>query len=115
MMLPVFEAICGATSTTSSMGVILTERRKAPLRSRDVQTADRAGDHEALDLRRAFEDRVDLRVAVPLLDGVVLHVAGPAEDLDRLFGGLHRDLTGVELAHRALARDERFAVRSHPA
>ena len=72
-------------------------------------------DHEPLDLRGAFEDRVDLRVAVPLLDGVILHVARAAEDLDRLFGDLHRGLARVQLRHRALARFEVLAGRRHPA
>ena len=54
------------------------------IRSANVHARDAAGDHEALDLGGAFEDRVDLRVAVPALDGVLAHVAVAAEDLDRL-------------------------------
>src|SRR5687768_8986407 len=52
----------------------------------DVDAADGAGDDETLDLGGAFEDRVDLRVAVPALDRVLLDVAGAAKDLDRLLG-----------------------------
>ena len=63
----------------------------------------RAADHHALDLARALEDRVELRVAVPLLDRQVAHVAVAAADLDRLLGGPHRDLGRLELRHRALA------------
>ena len=54
--------------------------------SADVHAGDGAGDHQALDLAGAFEDRVDLRVAVPPLHRVLAHVAVPAEDLDRLLG-----------------------------
>src|SRR5215210_1595503 len=76
--------------------------------------ADRAGDHELLDLRRALEDVVDLRVAVPALDGVLAGVAVAAEDLDRPLGHPHRDLARLELAHRALAARERHLVAAHP-
>src|SRR4051812_43875381 len=41
-------------------------------------------DDEALDLARAFEDRVELGVAVPLLDGEVLDVPPAAQRLDGL-------------------------------
>ena len=61
-----------------------------PARLLDVHSGDRARDHEPLDLARSFEDRVDLRVAVPALDGVVTDVPGAPEDLDRLF--CHRRL-----------------------
>src|SRR5690242_2142034 len=84
-------------------------------RSGDVHARDGAGDDQALDLRGAFEDRVDLRVAVPPLDRELADVAVAAEDLDRLLGGPYRDLTGLELAHRALAGLERLAVARHPA
>src|SRR3712207_6919229 len=55
-----------------------------------------------LSLHDALPICVDLRVAVPLLDRVVLHVAVAAEDLDRLVGDLHGDLAGLQLRHRAL-------------
>src|SRR5918999_1994989 len=41
-------------------------------------------DHEPLDLRGALVDLEQLRVAHELLDGVLLHVAVAAEDLDRV-------------------------------
>src|SRR6476661_6175277 len=82
---------------------------------RDADARDRTRDHEALDLRRALEDRVDLRVPVPLLHRVLTHVAVAAEDLNRLLGDPHRDLTGLELAHRALTGGELLAVVAHPA
>src|SRR5918996_3981141 len=68
--------------------------------------SERARDDQPLDLARALEQRVDLRVPVPLLDGEVLDVAVPAEYLDRLFGHAHGDLTGLELAHRAFGPRE---------
>src|SRR4051794_35364551 len=64
--------------------------------------AQGAADHEALDFARALEDREELGVAVPLLDGEVLDVAPPAHGLDRLLAGAHRDLGGLQLRHRAL-------------
>src|SRR5690242_12400191 len=82
--------------------------------SANVQARDGAGNDEALDLGGAFEDRVDLRVAVPALDGVLAHVAVSAEDLDRLLGDLDRGLARLELAHRAFAVLERLARRTHP-
>src|ERR1043165_2047284 len=80
----------------------------------DVDPADGARDHEALDLGGAFEDRVDLRVAVPALDGVVTHVAGAAEDLDGVLGDPHGGLAREQLRHGTLAGGEGLAVRSHP-
>src|SRR5262249_39050477 len=70
---------------------------------------------EALDLGGAFEDRVDLRVAVPAFDRVLAHVAIAAEDLDRVLGDAYRDLPGLELAHGALTVEELLLVRTHPA
>src|SRR5687767_11899533 len=49
--------------------------------SHDAVARDGARDDEPLDLRRALEDRVDLRVAVPALDRVLAGVAVAAEDL----------------------------------
>jgi NAD(P)-dependent dehydrogenase (short-subunit alcohol dehydrogenase family) len=54
--------------------------------------AQRAADHEPLDLAGAFEDRVELRVAVPLLDREVLDVAPSPERLDRLLACADGDL-----------------------
>src|SRR4051812_1765839 len=91
------------------------ERRPdSKIRSANVHARDASGDDEALDLGRAFEDRVDLRVAVPALDRVLAHVAVAAEDLDGLVGDLHRGLTRLELAHGTFAVLERLAVRAHP-
>src|SRR5260370_42597940 len=47
-------------------------------------------DDEPLDLARAFEERVDLGLAVPLLDREVPDVSVPATDLNRLLGDLDR-------------------------
>ena len=54
--------------------------------------AQRSPDHKALDLACALEDRVELRVAVPLLDREVLDVAPATQGLDALFAGAHRGL-----------------------
>src|SRR5438105_11619480 len=59
-------------------------------------------DDDALDLGRALEDRVDLRVPVPLLHREVLDVAVPTEDLHRLLGDPDGGLARLELRHRAL-------------
>src|SRR5436190_13455744 len=83
-------------------------------RSPDLHARDRARDDEPLDLRRALEDRVDLRVAVPALDGVLAGVAVAAKDLHRALGRPDRDLAGLELAHRALCGGERLARPAHP-
>src|SRR5262249_41360661 len=79
-----------------------------------LHPADRAGYDEPLDLARPLEDRVDLRVAVHALDGVLARVAVAAEDLDRALGAPDRDLAGLELAHRALGVRERAAGAAHP-
>src|SRR5215468_2516134 len=59
-----------------------------------------AGDHEALDLVRALVDLRDLRVAHHALDGVLLDVAVPAEDLHRVRRHRHCDVAAEELRHR---------------
>src|SRR5690348_16887129 len=82
--------------------------------SSHAQATDCACDHLALELRPSFEDRVELRVAVPPLDRVLAHVAVAAEDLDGLRGDAHCGLAGLELAHRALAVLERLAGGAHP-
>src|SRR5689334_3487129 len=63
-----------------------------------VQNA--AGDEAELDLRRPFDDRQLLRVAVVQLGQVLGHVAGRAEHLERLAGRLHGDFGRVVLRHR---------------
>src|SRR5215213_9507224 len=68
----------------------------------DLPAGKGARDDEALDLAGALEDRVDLGVAVPALDGVLAGVAVAAEDLDRFLRHPHGDLAGLVLAHRAL-------------
>src|SRR5918996_4034904 len=70
--------------------------------------SERARDDQSLDLARSLEQRVDLRVPVPLLDREVLDVAVTAEDLDRLLGHADRDLAGLELRHRTLGVLERL-------
>src|SRR5215218_1153092 len=80
----------------------------------DLAAGNGACDDEPLDLRRALEDRVDLRVAVPALDGVLARVAVAAQDVDRALGGPHRDLAGLELGHRALGVLELLALAPHP-
>src|SRR6266571_4385442 len=63
-----------------------------------------AADDDPLDLRRPLEDRVDLRVAVPLLHREVLDVAVPAQDLHGLLGHPHRGLAALQLRHRPTGR-----------
>src|SRR5260370_33277643 len=64
---------------------------------------ERLRDHEPLDLARALEQRVDLGVAVPLLDRAVPNVSVAATDLDRLLGDFDRHLAGLHLRHRTLS------------
>src|SRR5436190_7127535 len=66
-----------------------------------------ARDHEALDLIGALVDLRDLRVAHHPLDGVLLHVAVAAEDLDGVGRHVHRDVGAVELRHRRDLRELR--------
>ena len=69
----------------------------AALESGNVQARHGARDDQPLNLGSSLEDRVDLRVAVPLLHRVFLHVARAAEDLDGFLGGLHRYLAREQL------------------
>jgi hypothetical protein len=57
-----------------------------------VKPGDGPTDDHALDLRRALENREDLRVPVHALDRVLPGVAVTAEDLDGLLGDAHRGL-----------------------
>src|SRR4051794_10991438 len=68
----------------------------------DVHSRDRPGDDQLLDLGRALEDVVDLRVAVPALHRELPRVAVAAQDLDRPLGRPHGNLAGLQLGHRAL-------------
>src|SRR3954468_16722911 len=82
--------------------------------SADVHARDRPRDDQLLDLGRALEDVVDLRVAVHPLDRELAGVAVAAEDLHGPLGGPDGDLAGLELAHRALGVLELVAVAAHP-
>src|ERR687895_720914 len=61
-------------------------------------------DHEPLDLRGALVDLEQLRVAHELLDGVLLHVAVAAENLDGVRRDLHRRVRREALRERRLQR-----------
>src|SRR5260370_21862961 len=80
----------------------------------DLVVGDRSRDDEPLDLAGTFEERVDLGVAVPLLDREVPDVAVPAADLDRLLRDLDRDLSVLQLRHRALILLELAATATFP-
>src|SRR5579871_1525316 len=82
--------------------------------SSDRLAGDRARDDQPLDLAGAFEDGVDLAVPVPALDRMLPAVSGAAEDLHRLLGHRDRDLSGLQLRHRALPRGEGALVAAHP-
>src|SRR5216117_3812252 len=71
-------------------------------------------DDQPLDLAGAFEQRVDLGVAVPLLDGEVADVAVAAADLNRLLGDLDRHLAGLQLGHRTFGVLELAVVPAFP-
>src|SRR5690349_6844147 len=106
-----------AASARTGRGAARQGAAPAPTTTRPLpqrRPADRPRDHEALDLRGALEDRVDLRVAVHALDGVLARVAVAAEQLDRALRRPDRDLAGLELAHRALGVGERAAGAAHP-
>src|SRR6202162_1359473 len=80
-----------------------------------ARTGDRARNDQPLNLRRAFPDLIDLRVAKPLLDGVLLDVAVATEDLDGVGRHLHGHVSGEALRHRSLGTLERQTLRGHPA
>src|SRR5437764_3152694 len=82
---------------------------------RATRAGDRARDDQPLDLRRALPDLVDLRVAEPLLDRVLLDVAVAAKDLDGVGRDLHGDVRGEALRHRALGALEWPPLGGHPA
>src|SRR5438270_11840230 len=63
----------------------------------------RAPDHVEHDLVGAGADAVQPQVAPGALDAVLLHVAGPAVDLDALVRDLHCGACGEQLRDRDLA------------
>src|SRR6476646_4136732 len=71
--------------------------------------------HEALDLRRAFVNLEQLRVAHQLLDWVLLDVAVAAEDLHRIGRHLHCRVGGEALRERRVERGlAAVALVEHP-
>src|SRR5216683_3494786 len=79
-----------------------------------VKPGDGPTDDHALDLRRALENRENLRVPVHALDWVISRVTISAQDLDRLLGDPHRRLPGHQLRYRALGPGELAALPGHP-
>src|SRR5258708_20719379 len=75
----------------------------------------RAGDDEPLDFRRAFPDLIDLRVAEPLLDRILLDIAVAAEHLDGVCGDLHRSVRREALRHGTFRAIKCPVLRRHPA
>src|SRR5712691_447316 len=73
-----------------------------------------ARDDQPLDFRGPLPDLIDLRVAEPLLDGVLLDVPVAPEDLDRIRGDLHRHIARKALRHRSLRPLERATPGRHP-
>src|SRR5687767_8620774 len=59
-----------------------------------------ARDYDALDVRGALLDLLELGVPHPLLHGVFTRVAPAAERLDGGPGAPHRRLRGMQLRHR---------------
>src|SRR5581483_2675817 len=101
-------------SIRSTSMLTLAPLRRCWLSSLDPGARDRAGDHQALDLGGALEDRVDLGVAVHPLHRVLARVAVAAEDLDRALRRPHGDLPGLELGYRTLGGLEVLAGPPHP-
>src|SRR5690554_5126297 len=69
-----------------------------------AQPEQTARDDEELDLLRPLEDIEDLRVSSPLLEEIVLGVAGGAAELDAAEGDLRPGASGLRLRHRGLDR-----------
>src|SRR5947207_15067167 len=68
----------------------------------DAQPTDGPGNHQLLDLLGAFEDVVDLGVAVHPLHRILPRVAVATMDLDGALGDPHRHATRLELRLRSL-------------
>src|SRR3989442_4091524 len=80
----------------------------------DLAGCERPRDDQALDLAGAFEEGVDLGVAVPFPAREVAAVAVAAADLDRLLGDLDRHLAGLQLGHGAVRLGELAAIAALP-
>src|SRR4051794_6929530 len=68
-----------------------------------------AANDRSLDFGRAFPDAVDTHIAAEPFDGVLAHIAAPAENLHRLiehaaghFGGVELDHAGVRVRDLAI-------------
>src|SRR5215213_1878824 len=70
-------------------------------RNRSIQNAPQevSGNHDALDFRRAFADLADLGVTHHPLDRIVLRIAIPTVNLDRLDRSAHRKLGAEQLCN----------------
>ena len=85
----------------SSRAARLLYRRpvKPQVRLADGEPGNGAADDHPLDFAGALEDREDLRVAVPALNGVLPGITVTAQDLDGLLGDADRRLPRDQLAH----------------
>src|SRR5205823_7464967 len=101
------------TATLPLRSNIFPSSRYAPLPDPDRRTraGDGARDDQSLDLGGAFPDLVDLRVAEPFLDRVLLDVSVSAEHLDGVGGHIHGNVCREAFGHRALSSLERLARR----
>src|SRR5215218_9487150 len=94
----------GRSRSRSALKVPGTSRRSRRARSAKLisRKENLARDDEALDLRGAFVDLEQLRVAHELLDRILLDVAVAAEDLHCVRGHLHRRVGREPLGIRRL-------------
>ena len=63
-----------------------TDAARPLIVSLDAHTRDSPADHQLLDLRRALEDGVDLRITVPTLNWVLTGIAVAPENLNGFLG-----------------------------